>query len=157
VLNKIRELDLDVIHFFTPGQIGLMGITRRTKQILFLWRTMPPMFMSFPSTTCRLFLPFWRCCYFAFTFKVDRHDVREIMKLYLPHRSATAWAREIIAKVITMVYSKCDVVIAYRAKASSSSKVGSTRLYVQCNAAPDGVDAIPAPRWRSGAFRKAWV
>ncbi len=26
VLGQIRDLDLDVIHFFTPGQVGLMGV-----------------------------------------------------------------------------------------------------------------------------------
>ncbi|MFS8119954.1 MAG: glycosyltransferase, partial [Microcoleus sp.] len=26
VLRRIRELDLDVIHFLTPGQVGIMGV-----------------------------------------------------------------------------------------------------------------------------------
>lgn len=160
VLSQIKELDLDVIHFFTPGQVGLMGVYAAFK-------TDTPLIAQhctdlyeyvehYPSVLPGLLA---LIALLPFTVKVDGKDIKEIMKLYRPRRGATKWNRDIVEKMVTLVYKKCDAVIALSRKSQmqleSWQRVANYEYPVTLM--PNGVDAIKKPTANKiAAFRELW-
>lgn len=121
VLSRIRELELDVIHVFSPGQVGLMGIQAA-------WKTDTP-FVIQHCTDIYQFVEHYPAVLpgalalvgliVPFTVKLHGKDMREIAKLYRPRRGVTQWNQDIIEKAVTIVYSRADAVITLSRKSTN--------------------------------------
>lgn len=162
VLKQIRELDLDVIHFFTPGQIGLMGVYAS-------YKTDTPL-VAQHCTDLREYVEHYRdglllpgvlalIALLPLTVKVDGKDIREIMKLYRPRRGSVQWNGDIVERMVTLVYSKCDAVIALsrKSKQQLESWQLSDNYRYEVTLKPDGVDPLPvASQLEKDAFRVNW-
>lgn len=148
VLRRIRELDLDVIHFFTPGQVGLMGVYAAFK-------TDTPL-VAQHCTDLREYVEHYRdglllpgllalIALLPFTVKVDGKDLREIMKLYRPRRGRVEWNIDIVERMVTLVYSKCDAVVALsrKSKAQLESWQHTDNYQYPVTLKPDGVTPLP--------------
>lgn len=160
VLGQIRELDLDVIHFFTPGQVGLMGVFAG-------YRTNTPVIAQhctdlyefvehYPNVLPGLLA---LIALLPFAVKINGRDIRELMKLYRPRRGATKWNKAIIESTVTLVYRKCDAVIALSRK--SKHQLESWQQHENYNypvtLLPNGVDEInPSSPGELSNFRKQW-
>ena len=158
VLRRIRELDLDVIHFFTPGQVGLMGVYAAFK-------TDTPL-VAQHCTDLREYVEHYRdglllpgllalIALLPFTVKVDGKDLREIMKLYRPRRGRVEWNIDIVERMVTLVYSKCDAVVALsrKSKAQLESWQHTDNYQYPVTLKPDGVTPLPKS---TAAERKAF-
>src|SRR5690606_13681753 len=79
-----------------------------------------------------------------FTMKVDGKDIREIMKLYRPRRGRVKWNIAIVEKLLTLVYSKCDAVIALSRKSKRQLESWQTDKNYRYDVTlmPNGVDRI---------------
>lgn len=162
VLNKIRELDLDVIHFFTPGQVGLMGVYAA-------YKTNTPL-VAQHCTDLRQYVEHYRdgtllagllalMAILPFTVKMDGRDLRELMGLYRPRRGRVQWNIDIVERAVTLIYSKCDAVIALsrKSKQQLESWQRSDNYTYAVTLLPNGVDPIPAARPQDmKAFRETW-
>lgn len=148
VLRRVRELDLDVIHFFTPGQVGLMGVYAAFK-------TDTPL-VAQHCTDLREYVEHYRdgmllpgllalIALLPFTVKVDGKDLREIMKLYRPRRGRVEWNIDIVERMVTLVYSKCDAVVALsrKSKAQLESWQHTDNYQYPVTLKPDGVTPLP--------------
>lgn len=149
VHRQIRELDLDVIHFFTPGQVGLMGVYAAFK-------TKTPL-VAQHCTDLREYVEHYRdglllpgllalIALLPFTVKVDGKDLREIMRLYRPRRGRVEWNIDIVERMVTLVYSKCDAVVALsrKSKAQLESWQHADNYQYPVTLKPDGVTPLPA-------------
>jgi 1,2-diacylglycerol 3-alpha-glucosyltransferase len=147
VLRQIRELDLDVIHFFTPGQVGLMGVYAAFK-------SKTPL-VAQHCTDLREYVEHYRdgmllpgllalLAILPFTVKVDGKDIREIMKLYRPRRGRVEWNIDIVERMVTLVYSKCDAVVALsrKSKMQLESWQSSDNYRYTVTLKPDGVTPL---------------
>ncbi len=150
VLSQVRDLDLDIIHFFTPGQVGLMGVFAAHKTDTTL--------VAQHCTDLRQYVEHYRdgsllpgllalIALLPFTVKVDGKDIREIMKLYRPRRDRVEWNIDIVEKMVTLVYSKCDGVIALsrKSKAQLESWQKDKKYTYSVTLMPNGVDPLPEP------------
>lgn len=148
VLSKIKELDLDVIHFFTPGQVGLMGVYAAFK-------TDTPLIAQH-CTDLRQYVEHYTdgsllpgllalVAILPFTVKVNGKDIREIMRLYRPRRGRVQWNIDIVERMVTLVYSKCDAVIALsrKSKYQLESWQNADHYTYDVTLLPNGVDALP--------------
>lgn len=160
VLNQVKDLDLDVIHFFTPGQIGLMGVYAAYKcnvplvaqhctdvyEYVELYPKVFPGILALSSLS-------------PFIFKANRDDLRTLTQLYRPRMGRAKWSRDVIEKMITILYSKCDAVIALSRKSQhqlESWQSHEAHKY-PVTLMPNGVDAIPKPTEKKlDAFRELW-
>lgn len=149
VVQQIRELNLDVIHVFTPSQVGLVGIQAA-------WKNDTPFIMQH-STDLYEFVEHYPVVLpgvlaligivLPFTVKLDGQDIREILKLYRPRRGVTQWNKDIIEKAITIMYSKADAVIALSRKSLEqlcSWQTDDSYKY-EVTLMPNGVDSLPKP------------
>lgn len=146
-MRKIRELELDIVHIFTPGQIGILGInaayktgatlvTQHSTDIYEYVRhypgVLPGLLMLLPLT--------------PFATKFHGRDLRELIKLYIPRRGVTKWNQDIIEAMVTIMYSRCDVVIALsrKSKKQLESWMEGEEYTYPVELLPTGVDALPA-------------
>lgn len=162
VQRQIRELDLDIIHFFTPGQVGLMGVYASFKNDTPL--------VAQHCTDLREYVEHYRdglllpgllalIALLPLTVKVDGKDIREIMKLYRPRRGRVQWNADIVERMVTLVYSKCDAVIALsrKSKKQLESWQLSDNYRYEVTLKPDGVDPLPgASQIEKDTFRLSW-
>lgn len=160
VQRRISELELDIIHVFTPSQIGLVGVKAAYKNKI-------PLVMQH-STDIYEFVEHYPAVLpgalalagivFPLSVKVTARDVLEIIKLYRPRSGVTKWNREIIERVVTMLYSKCDAVIALCRKSRDQLASWQYDDYrYDITLMPNGVNALPVPtKTALAAFRKQW-
>lgn len=149
VAQQIRELDLDVVHVFTPSQVGLVGVQAA-------WKGDTPFVMQH-STDLYEFVEHYPAALpgalaligivLPFTVRLAGQDVREILKLYRPRRAVTQWNRDIIERAITIMYSKADAVIALSRKSAEQlcSWQHQENYRYDVTLMPNGVDALPKP------------
>lgn len=159
-LKKIRELELDVIHVFTPSQIGLLGINAAIKcdtPLVVQHSTDLYEFVEhYPSV-----LPGSLALVgvlFPMSVKLNGQDIREIVKLHRPRLGLTKWNRDIISKSMTMIYSKADAVIALSRKSYDQLESWQNEDYnYDITLMPNGVNSIPKPSFQELAeFRTKW-
>lgn len=149
VISQIRDLNLDVVHVFTPSQVGMIGVRAAYKSdIPFVMQHCTDLYefsANYPNVLpgvlalVSIVLPT--------TVKLDGKDVRELIKLYRPRRGVVRWNQDIIERAITIVYSKADAVIALSRKSVNQLKSWQRDENYQYDLTllPNGVDAIPTP------------
>jgi len=149
VVQQIKELNLDVIHVFTPSQVGLVGIQAA-------WKHDTPFIMQH-STDLYEFVEHYPVVLpgvlaligivLPFTLRLAGRDMREILMLYRPRRGVTKWNQDIIERAITIMYSKADAVIALSRKSVEqlSSWQHHENYKYDLTLMPNGVDKLPAP------------
>ncbi len=156
-LRKIRELDLDIVHIFTPGQIGILGImaayktgatliSQHSTDIYEYVRHYPGVLPGL-----LMLLPLM-----PFTAKFRGRDIKELVKLYVPRRGVTRWNQDIIEAMVTIMYSRCDRVIALseKSKLQLESWMEGEEYSYEVEVLPTGVDALPkASSQEVAAFR----
>jgi glycosyltransferase involved in cell wall biosynthesis len=162
VLNQIRDLDLDIIHFFTPGQVGLMGVNAGI-------RCDVPI-VAQHCTDLREYVEHYRdglllpgvlalVGLLPLAVKVNGKDIREIMKMYRPRRGSVQWNIDIVENMVTLIYSKCDAVIALsrKSKHQLESWQKDENYRYDVTLMPNGVDPLPkASTAKIKAFRELW-
>jgi glycosyltransferase involved in cell wall biosynthesis len=150
VLSRIKELDLDVIHFFTPSQVGMMGVYASHKCGIPL--------VAQHCTDLREYVEHYRdtmllpgllalITLLPFAMKVNGKDIRELLKMYLPRRERVQWNIDIVERVLTLIYSKCDAVIALSRKSKVQLESWQTNedYHYDVTLMPNGVDRIKPP------------
>lgn len=160
ILRKIDEFDLDIIHIFTPSQVGLLGINAAlrhdTPLIVQHCTDLYEFVEHYPAVLPGVLALVG--IVFPMSVKLNGKDTREIIKMYRPRAGATKWNRDIISKAITMLYSKADATIALSRKSHKQLKSWQNRDYnYELTLMPNGVNAIPAPSAsKLGEFRERW-
>lgn len=160
VLAKIKKLDLDVVHVLTPSQVGLIGVRAAYKYNI-------PLVIQH-STDMYEYVEHYPAVLpgilalggiiFPLSVKLDGKDFREILKIYRPRMGVTKWNRYIVEKVITMLYSKADAIIALSRKSKEQLESWQNEDYsYEIDLMPSGVNALPSPSASQVAeFRKTW-
>lgn len=159
-LKQIDDMQLDVIHVFTPSQIGLLGIQAAVKYDI-------PLIIQY-STDLYEFVENYPAVLpgalalvgvlFPFSVRLEGVDIKEILKLWRPRAGVTKWNRDIVEKAMTILHSKADCVIALSRKSYNQLKSWQSEDYhYDMEILPSGVDAIPKPTAKQlTAFRAQW-
>lgn len=155
-LRKIKRLELDLIHYFTPGQIGLLGVHAAIKEDIplvsqystDLYQYVEKYPTVLPGTIAlSLSTPFFL-----------RMTPRELMKLltvFKPHYRLTAWHKNIIKKMHVMLHNRSDAVIALSTK--MKKQLDSWGSQTEATLMPTGIDQLPQPSHQDLAeFRRSF-
>ena len=159
-LRQIRNLELDVVHIFTPSQIGLLGINAAMKYDLpFIVQHSTDLYQfveNYPNTVPGAMALV--SIVFPMSMKLEFHDYKEIAKMQRPRRGATKWGQHIIKRALTMAYSKADAVIALSRKSKEQLESWQDEDYnYEVTLLPSGVDAIKKPtKSQLEKFRSKW-
>ena len=159
-LRQIRDLELDVIHIFTPSQIGMLGIHVAMKyDVPFVVQHSTDLYQfveNYPNTVPGALALVG--IVFPMSMKLERREYVELAKLQRPRRGATKWGQHIIKQALTMAYSKADAVIALSRKSKMQLEGWQNDDHnYEVTLLPSGVNAIPRPSCeRLAEFRKKW-
>ena len=159
-LRQIRDLELDMIHIFTPSQIGLLGINAAMKyNTPFIVQHSTDLYQfveNYPNTVPGALALV--NIVFSTSMKLELRDYKEIAKLNRPRRGATKWGQDIIKRALTMAYSKADAVIALSRKSKAQLESWQDEDYnYKVTLLPSGVNAIPRPtKQQLVEFRDRW-
>ena len=160
VQRRIKEMELDMVHVFTPSQIGLVGVKAAKKNNI-------PLVIQH-CTDIYEFVDHYPAVLpgalalagivFPMSVRLRGHDLLEIAKLYKPRAGVTKWNKDIIESVITILYSKADAVIALCRKSCKQLKSWQYDDYhYELALMPNGVNALPRPtKAEVKAFREQW-
>lgn len=156
-IKQIADLHLDVIHVFSPSQVGLLGVNAAKKLDIPLVMQHSTDLYEFSENYPNV-LPGVMALIgilFPMSVRMNGKDAREIVKMYRPHR-AIQWNQTMIKKGITLLYSKADAVIALSRKSQQQLESWQYNGYhYDVTMLPNGVDAIPRPTTRELAdFRE---
>lgn len=160
MLRRIRDLELDVVHIFTPSQVGLLGINAAVKHdtplvvqhCTDLYEFVEHYPNVLPGSLALVGVVF------PMSVKLEGKDIKEIVKLYRPRAGRTKWNRAIISKAMTMLYSKADAAIALSRKSFKQLKSWQDKNYkYDLTLMPNGVNSIQAPsEAKLAEFREKW-
>ncbi len=160
VLRQIKSLELDVIHFFTPGQVGLMAVYAANKYhipVVAQHSTDVYEYVEhYPAVLPGLLM---LAALLPLTFRFDGKDAKQLLSLYRPRRGVNKWNRDIIEALMSMVFSRCDSVIALSRKSQKQLKKWnkSTSYHFPITLMPTGINALPRVSERElAAFRTQW-
>jgi len=160
VQRRIKEMELDMVHVFTPSQIGLVGVKAAKKNNI-------PLVIQH-CTDIYEFVDHYPAVLpgalalagivFPMSVRLRGHDLLEIAKLYKPRAGVTKWNKDIIESVITILYSKADAVITLCRKSCKQLKSWQYDDYqYELVLMPNGVNALPRPtKTEVKAFREQW-
>lgn len=139
--RKIKALNLDLIHFFTPGQIGLMGMYVAIGQDIPLvgqystdvYRYVEDYPLVLPgSIALAMTLPV--------VLKLTPSELAKAMLALRPKRSLTAWHKQLVMRMHQIIHDRCDAVIALSPK--MKNQLDSWGCKQETLLLPTGVDAI---------------
>ena len=145
-LRRIKDLNLDVIQFFTPSQVGLMGVyaAQKTGAVLVAQHStdLAQYINHYPAVVPGLLMIAWTL---PMTFRFHGQDVKEIMKLHKPRRAMGGWGQEIVESIVAMIYSRCDAVIALSRKSQVQLDSWRGEYWYDVTCIPTGINALKKP------------
>lgn len=145
-MRKIKKMNLDVIHYFTPSQIGLLGayVAQTTGAVLVAQHStdLANYIKHYPAVVPGLLI-------IGLTlpgqFKLKGKDIRELAKIYKPRALVSKWGQDIIESLMPMFYSKSDMVIALSNKSKQQLISWQKEYKYKLTVMPTGIDALPTP------------
>jgi glycosyltransferase involved in cell wall biosynthesis len=163
LLKKIRALKLDVIHFFTPAQVGLMAVLAANKTGAVLVGQHSTDTYEFSKDYPMMALGYVLGGLLGPLFlKLSSEQKKTFAKLYLSpsdREEDEKWMQRLVAGLMALLYANCDGVVAVSQKSANQLAEFAERIGEELNlrVVPTGVDILP-PATESGieAFRKKW-
>src|SRR3989344_2449914 len=157
-LRSIRKLNLDVIHFFTPLQIGVMGIyaAQRTDAILVgqHFTNFYQYVEHYPQVLPRILT---MAMTLPFTVKFDGVDARTLLPIYRPQLGAVQWNKDVVEGLMSLVFSRFNVVISVSRKSQRQLESWRKKYDYDVMVLPTGVDPLPRPsKAQTKQFREDW-
>lgn len=152
---RIKRRKLDVIHFHTPSQIGLLGAyfaLRNNIPLISTYHTDLYEYVShYPqvlpgSIALSLLAPLIT--------RGGLADFRQAISSIKPERNVDAWNKKIVVRGITMLHNNCDYVIAPSHKIEHQLRSWHTKAPIRV--LPTGVDKITTSDQAIRAFKRKY-
>ncbi len=160
VLRKIEDMNFDVIHFLTPGQVGLMAIYAANKlDIPLVGEYCTDLFEHIEHYPAVLPGLIALSAVLPFTMGARREDFKEVLSAGRPRLGVKKWNQQIVRHLVTLIHQRCSAVIVHSRKSHEQlsgwwdGKKDSYPMYV----IPTGIDEFPkASASEIAKFKKAW-
>lgn len=140
--QKIHRLNLDIVHFFTPGQIGLQGVYCALKDgipLVSQYSTDVYHYVEkYPKTlAATISLPF----VLPFILRLTPRESVRMLSALKPKKNITQWHKDMVLRLHREVHNRCDAVIALSRK--MQKQLDSWESHTPVTLLPSGVDVLP--------------
>ena len=151
--RQIDKLDLDLIHFHTPGQVGMFGAYYARRNGIPLVTTyhtdLYEYVTHYPSVlpgvvALSILAPF--------VTGVGEGQRRTSLSCMRPGRTVDRWNQRVVERCMTMLHNHCDLVITPSVK--METQLRGWRTTSRIATLPSGVDEIPATEAEIRAARR---
>lgn len=154
-IRRIREYDLDLVQFFTPSQVGLLGCAVAKKYKLPLvcqYSTDLYEYIGhYPSTLPGIMALMMFVAPFSVTPRGS--DFTTLARTLRPQRRLGTWSKDLVRTTCTLLHNHCDAVIALSKKKEDQLRDWGTTS--QLLRIPTGVDPLPSSKAGIKAFKIA--
>lgn len=143
-LQKINKLDLDVIHFFTPNQIGLLGLMaglRYDIPVIAQYSTDIYQYVDYYPAAEKVLLAFPIAAPIVLKGRLKKWG-RAIGSIPDDRRMKT-WIKRLTAEYLTSMHDKCSAVIVLSRK--HKAQLESWNTHTDLLLMPTGVDPLAPP------------
>lgn len=139
-IQKIKKLDLDIIHFNTPAQIGLLGAYYALRNNVPLITTYHSDLYEYVSHYPQVLPGTIALSLLSPMITGNVRDLRTALSSIKPERNVDTWNKKIVVRGMTMLHNKCDYVIAPSRKMEQQLRSWKTKAPIRI--LPTGVDRI---------------
>ncbi len=141
VIKRIEKLDLDIIHYHTPGQIGLLGA-------YFALRHNIPLVTTYHTDLYEYVRHYPSVLPGVIALSMltpvitggGMSEYRDSLSSIKPERSIDKWNQKIVERGVTMIHNHCDLVITPSHKMEQQLRSWHTQSRIAT--LPTGVDKI---------------
>jgi len=144
LLKKIKNLNLDIIHFVTPGQMGIMAVyTSKKLNIPIVAQHCTDVYEYVEYYKKSVPVAYLAGIVVPFITDLSKAEAKDLAKSYLPKlESPLKISKELIGKILGIVYDACDVCLCVSKKSKLQLQQFSygNGVFKVC---PTGVDAFP--------------
>lgn len=152
---RIKRKDLDIIHFHTPSQLGLLGAyyaLRNKVPLLSTYHTDLYEYVThypqvLPGTIALSLIA-------PLITRGGMGDLRQAIRSIRPHRNIDRWNKKIVVQGITLLHNNCDYVIAPSRKIRAQLESWHTTAPIRI--LPTGVDPIPTTTEATRSFQEQY-
>lgn len=158
VLNRIKELNFDMLHFLVPGPVGLMAIYAGNKlDIPVVAEHCTDYFQYAEHYPAGLPALFALGLTLPFTFKVSRGELLAMLKAGRPRLGVGDWSRDLVKNTLTVIYAHCDAVVVHSRKSYDQLESWQNGERYPMHIIPTGVDPAAKPTTAEIAqLKKEW-
>jgi 1,2-diacylglycerol 3-alpha-glucosyltransferase len=151
--RRVDRLELDLVHFHTPGQLGMFGAYYALRHDIPLVTTyhtdLYEYVTHYPSVlpgviALSVLAPFATGCVKA--------GYRTSLSCVKPERNIDRWNQRIVERGMTLIHNRCDLVITPSGKVEEQLNGWNTTSRIAT--LPSGVDEIPATEAGVAAVRR---
>jgi len=153
--RKVEKLKLDIIHFHTPGPIGLFGVHYALQYNL-------PLVTTYHTDLYGYVDHYPKANVLAggiilsmlalISTKSGLDNYRSILSSIKPNRNSEKWRQKIVVQIMTLLHNSCDLVIAPSDKIQKQLKSWKTKSPI--TVLPTGVDKITTKKTDSAKIRQ---
>jgi 1,2-diacylglycerol 3-alpha-glucosyltransferase len=155
VMRQIDKLNLDIVHYQTPGQIGLMGLYYGLQKHLPIVTTYHTDLYEYvkhypqvlPGTIALSLLA-------PMITRGKLDEFRQAFSSVKPERSVDVWNQKIVVRGLTLIHNHCDLVITPSTKFEKQLRSWKTRTRIET--LPTGVDKITSKPHAIEQIRKKY-
>ncbi|HEU5187950.1 MAG TPA: glycosyltransferase [Candidatus Saccharimonadales bacterium] len=147
VLADIKKLDLDVIHFLTPGQVGLMGLyAAHELKIPLVSEYCTDLFEYVAHYPIALPVLIAAISLLPLAVPMSPYELLAALKASRPRLGVTKWNKALVKELLTILHASCDAVIVHsRKSARQLSSWQTSEFSYRSYLIPTGVDHLPVP------------
>ena len=154
-LLRIKKLKLDIIHFHTPSQIGLLGAYYAMRNHIPLVSTYHTDLYEYVSHYPQVLPGTIALSLLApVVFGGGLADFRRAIASVRPERNIDKWNKKLVVSGITMINNNCDYVIAPSVKIQKQMAGWGTQAPIRI--LPTGVDEITTNNQAISRYRKKY-
>lgn len=160
VQAHIKKLDLDVIHFLTPGQVGLMGLyAAHELKIPLVSEYCTDLFEYVQHYPIALPVLIAAISLLPFTLPMTTAELLSALKASHPRFGLTKWNKALVKELLTVLHASCDAVIVHSRKSVRQLNQWQTGEFsYRSYLIPTGVDPLPTPtKAEVAAFKKKFA
>lgn len=155
-IGRIRDYNLDIVQFFTPSQVGLLGCAVAKKYKLPLISQYSTDLYEYvehyPSTLPGIMALMMFVAPFSLSPRTS--DFTALAKTLRPQRKLGTWSKDLVRTACTLLHNHCDAVIALSKKKEDQLRDWGTN--VPLVRIPTGVDPLPVSKAATEDFKKKW-
>lgn len=137
-IKMVEELNLDIVHIHTPGQLGMLGIYAAKNFNISLVATYHTDLVAYSQIYKRAFPGALALSFLLPIMAKDKTILRDAGKVLRPERSIPLWNAKIIRRMITVMHNNCDLVIAVSDKSRQQLRGYKTKVPIEV--LPTGID-----------------
>jgi len=140
-LKKIKDYNFDIIHIFTPAQLGLLGSYAAVHfDIPLISQYCTDMYQYAQQYKSALPGTIMLALTSPVVLKLKPKEIRHAAKVMKPRRSVGAWQKNIVRCLHELLHARCDAVIAPSTKMAKVLKRWNPSANIVI--LPNGVDQI---------------